>query len=424
MDDAAKTVREIADKFGEMQEQQKRFQTEFDKYKANGDPLALAKADALNDSVTEIDSQIKALQTAIEAEKSRADELEARMSAGYKPGDEREEKRQEHLSLFEKFFRTGGDPQSDEAMALRKFERKAVSTATGAAGGFAVPEIIGERISEFQKLYSPIRSIARVQVVGTSDYKELLDIGGEASGWAGDGDARTETATPSLRERAPTHGTLYCYPKASEESLEDIFFDVGNWLANKCGKEMAVQEGSAFITGDGTKKPTGFLNTAAVATDDDGSPTRGAEELQFVASGSAAALTADGLIDLVYKLNSMHRANGVFVMNSATTAEVRKLKDSQNQYLWQMGIAAGQPSTLLGYPVVTAEGMPDVAANALPVAFGDWQDGYLITDRASDLRISVDDNTTSPGFVKWYIRKRVGGILLNNNAIKVAKCFV
>lgn len=413
-------MQEIKQAFEELNKTVLEMRAEIDKAKGSSDPVALEKIEKLNAAIGELDAKHQELHKDMLAEKQLVEELEGRLSSNKSGFSEIDQKRNEHRELFVKWFRSRGPEFGTEAEQLKAFEKKDVTGTVPASGGFAVPEVIGSRIAEFQKLYSPIRQVARVVTTGTSDYKELVDIGGEDCGWIGETGTRTGTNTPSLRERAPTNGTLYAYPKATEESLDDIFFNVENWLSTKVAKQMARVEGEAFVLGDGTNKPTGFLNGTHTAISDEGSPTRGAEALQYVNSGAATALTGDGLIDLVYSLNSFHRAMGTFVMNSATTGAVRKLKDQQDQYLWAPGLQAGEPARLLGYPSLTVEGMPDIAASAYPIAFGDFEEGYLIADRVG-LRISVDNNLTTPGYVKWYIRKRVGGILLNNNAIKLQR---
>lgn len=206
-------------------------------------------------------------------------------------------------------------------------------------------------------------------------------------------------------------------PQVSEWSLDDIFFDVENWLAEEVASEFAQQEGDAVIRGNGSSKPTGMLNTTPVTTADFASPLRAAAAYQFIAStASPAGIAGDSLIDLVYTLNSAYRANAVWVMNSVTTGAVRKLKDADGQYLWAPGLAAGQPDRLLGYMVETWEDMDDIAINNFPIAIGDFRRAYVLADRVG-LRVTRD-NVTNVGFVRFYVRRREGGIVLNNDSIK------
>jgi HK97 family phage major capsid protein len=182
---------------------------------------------------------------------------------------------------------------------------------------------------------------------------------------------------------------------------------------------IAQGEGAAFVTGNGTSRPTGFLaGPAPVATAD---AARAFGTLQYIASGQAAALptSADVFYDMVYALRARYRSNARWVTSKLLLAAMRKYKDTTNQYLWQPSLVAGQPETFLGYGITEAEDMPAVAANAFPLAFGDFREGYLICDRVG-MRMTRDDITV-PGFVSFYIRKRVGGRLRNTQAIKLLR---
>jgi len=358
--------------------------------------------------------------------KKRLEEAEtrsARAGAGLIGGEQRNlsPAETENRSAFLNWVRDplDNDRQSELKRSEGALERRAVDTLTGAAGGFAVPEVIAREIARLSVDISPMRQVARVVTSGTADYKELVDVGGTEFGWAGETDARPETGSPGLFEVAPTFGMAYAYPKASEESLQDIFFNVEDWLISSASETIAKGEGAAFISGNGTKKPTGFLaGPAPLATAD---ATRAFGTLQFVASGGAAAMptSPDKFLDIVYALRAKYRGNARWMTSKIVLSDLRKYKDSDGQYLWQPALAAGQPERFLGYPVVEAEDMPAVAANAFPLAFGDFGEGYLIVDIAG-MRMTRDEITT-PGYLKFYVRKRVGGKIKNSEAIKLLK---
>jgi HK97 family phage major capsid protein len=300
-------------------------------------------------------------------------------------------------------------------------ERRAtqVVTSTGSAGGFALPEEIERTIARLQLDLSPIRQIATVRQVSTTDYKELFDVNGAAFEWVPEAGARSQTDTPNLAEVVPTMGTASARPRASEESLDDLFFDVESWLQQSVAEALAVGEGAAFIGGNGTNRPTGILaGPTPVATVD---ASRAFGTLQYIASGQASALptSADTFIDMVYSLRARYRANARWLTSKAILAALRKYKDSTGQYLWQASLSQAQPETFMGYPISEAEDMPAVAAGTFPLAFGDFKEGYLIVDRVGT-RVTRDDITV-PGFVQWYVRRRVGGKLRNTQAIKLLK---
>ncbi|WP_395329959.1 phage major capsid protein [Novosphingobium sp. BL-8H] len=301
----------------------------------------------------------------------------------------------------------------------RETELKSMSGMVASDGGYAVPREIDALISSRLKKVSPIRSIAQVVQTGTAGYRKLINVGGTASGWVSETGARTETATPSLAEIAPPTGELYANPAASQAMLDDAMFDVQSWLADEIAMEFARAEGAAFINGTGTNQPKGFLAAPTSSADD---AARAFGTLQFLVSGNASGFdTAPELklIDLVHALKGGHRQGANWVMNSKTLAVVRKLKAADGSFLWQPGLMDGQPNRLLGYPVVEAEDMPDVAANAVPIAFGNFRAGYLIAER-STTSILRDPYTNKP-FVNFYATKRIGGQVLDSDAIKLLK---
>jgi HK97 family phage major capsid protein len=392
------------------------------------DPITeekLKKIDAALDAFAEIKKQLETLET-------RRARPGADSGAGNKAESPEAEK---YRKVFLKWIRAPQDPQRQMEMrtaskALEKvsnvqdedgFESRAAQTvtSTGSAGGFALPEIIERQIQRLSVDISPIRQIATVRTVGSPDYKELFDVNGAAFEWVGEAGARSQTNTPDLAEVAPTFGLGSARPRASEESLDDLFFDVESWLTMSAAEAIAAGEGLAFVAGNGTNRPTGFLaGPAPVVTAD---ATRAFGTLQYVASGQAAALptSADTFYDLIYALRARYRANARWVTSKLVLSAFRKYKDTTNAYLWQPSLSQGQPESFMGYPITEAEDMPIVAANAFPLAFGDFREGYLIADRVG-MRMTRDE-ITLPGFVQFYIRKRVGGRLRNTQAIKLLR---
>lgn len=331
-----------------------------------------------------------------------------------------------HVDAFNDWLRS---PHSDarkanlnmeesEARKLGSFRAEG-NTLTGAAGGFAVPEPVADIIRERILQISPMRRLATNYQVTSTGTKFLVNRNNATSAWVGETDTRTGTAEPTLDNRAPTYGTVYGLVEATEELLLDSAVNVGEWFANAAIQQIAQAEGAAFVSGNGTNKPTGFLAGPTPVTT--GDATRASGTLQFVPSGAAAAISnPDCLTDLFFATKAQHRASGSWLMSSATAAIVAKLKDTDGRSIWQQSLSADNPSTLLGRPVFYDENMPAVAANAFPIAFGNFAAGYLITD-SGDLRVTVDDNITKPGYVRWYIRRRVGGVIYDSEAIKLLR---
>ena len=298
-------------------------------------------------------------------------------------------------------------------------ELKSLSGTVPADGGYAVPREIDALIARELSEISPIRAIAQVVQTGSAGYRKLVAKGAPASGWVSETAARPETATPTFAEIAPPSGELYANPAASQAMLDDAAFDLESWLASEIAMEFARAEGAAFVNGSGVNRPKGFLQAPVSAL---GDTTRAFGTLQYVGSGNATGFGAepDGkLIDLIHALKAGHRQGASWVMNSKTLAEVRKLKTADGAFLWQPGLVEGQPDRLLGYAVVEAEDMPDIAANAFPIAFGNFRHGYLIAERTAT-QILRDPFSNKP-FVHFYATKRIGGQVLDSAAIKLLK---
>ena len=301
----------------------------------------------------------------------------------------------------------------------RKAEIKSINGTVPTDGGYAVPREIDAMIAGQLRDLSPIRQIAQVVQVGSAGYRKLIATGGTASGWVAETDDRPETATPQFQEVAPPTGELYANPAASQAMLDDAAFDLEGWIASEIAGEFARAEGAAFVAGSGVNQPKGFMAAPASAADD---AARAFGTLQYVGSGDADGLGDAielSLIDLVHRMKAGYRQGASWVMNSSTLAEVRKLRTADGALLWQPGLVEGQPDRLLGYSIVEAEAMPDIAAGACPIAFGNFKAGYLIAERSAT-SILRDPFSNKP-FVHFYATKRVGGQVLDSNAIKLLK---
>ena len=318
----------------------------------------------------------------------------------------------EHKAAFDAYIRTG------EASGLRALEVKAMSIGSNADGGYLVPPEIEATIGQRLTAISPIRGIAGQRTISSNVYKKPFMTTGPAVGWVGETDARTQTASPVLDELTFPAMELYAQPAATANLLEDSAVNIDQWIAQEVEQVFAAQEGTAFVTGDGSNKPKGFLSYTTV---DNGAWSWG--NIGYVASGAAGAFAgsnpSDALIDLVYAVKAGYRQNGMFVMNRKTQSALRKFKDTTGQYLWQPPAIAGGKASLMTFPVVEAEDVPDIAANSLSIAFGDFNRGYLVVDRAG-VTVLRDPYSSKP-YVLFYTTKRVGGGVQDFDAIKVMK---
>ncbi len=314
----------------------------------------------------------------------------------------------EYKQAFLRHLRTGAP-----------LDRKAMSTGSDPDGGVLVPKQIDSEISKALREVSPMRQVARVIPVESGDFSMMHSTGGTGYAWVGETETRSETNTPQLQEITPPMGEIYAMPKVTQRLLDDNTFDLENWLQEEVVEAFGTGEGDAFQNGNGINKPRGILT---YSTDSAADGTRAENKLQYVASGQTGAFASanpfDKLVKLVHALKAPYRAGAVFLMNTNTLETVRYLKDGNGNYIWSADGTAGTPGTLLGYPVYEDAAMPDVAANSLSIAFGNFRRGYVIVDRITQM---LRDPFTAKPYVSFYTTRRVGGCVRDFRAIKLMK---
>ena len=351
------------------------------------------------------DQALTALRSEVEEVKSRL-ARSARVAPRPRIGAGATHQGLEMKSFVDGFLRQG-----------RESELKSMSIGSVADGGYAVPIELDQKIAQRLLRISPIRSISQVVQTSTANYRKLIGINGTVSGWVSETAARPVSASPQFAEISPPYGELYANPSASQAMLDDSMFDLESWLADQIAREFARAEGAAFVSGTGINQPVGFLSAPTSEANDANRPFG---TLQYIASANATGLDAqpdDHLLDMVMSLNPGHRQGAVWVMNASTIAQIRKVKDAMGDYIWQPSFMDGQPDRLLGYPVIEAADMPNIGAGNVPIAFGNFQNGYLITERTGT-RILRDPYTNKP-YVNFYATRRLGGQVLDSDAIKL-----
>ncbi len=372
------------------------------------DAIERRSADVLHEE------KVARIDAALDHQARRLDEL-ALKAARPQLGSERAVSTvsaREHKSAFDAYIRSG------ESAGLRALEVKAMSIGTPADGGYLVPEEVEHEIGKRLAAISPIRSIASVREISSNTYKKPFMTAGPATGWVGETASRPQTNSPTLDELSFPAAELYAMPAATTALLEDSAVNIDAWIATEVEQVFAAQEGTAFVNGDGTNKPKGFLQYDKVA---EASWAWGS--IGFIETGAAGAFPTatptDPLIDLVYALKAGYRQNASFVMNRKTQSAIRKLKDDDGHYLWQPPSQVGMRAGLLTFPVVEAEDMPNMASNSYSIAFGDFNRGYLVVDRQG-VRVLRDPYSAKP-YVLFYTTKRVGGGVQDFDAIKLLK---
>jgi len=295
--------------------------------------------------------------------------------------------------------------------------RNLMEVGSDPAGGYTVTPDMSGRI--LKKIFdtSPARKLFSAVTIGTDAIEGLIDRDDLDTGWVGEKQARPETGTPELGKWRIDVNEQYAMPKVTQKLLDDSGFDIEGWLSGKVADKFVRSENTAFFAGDGVSKPRGMLTYGTAATDD---KTRAWQVFQYIASGGTSTITdTNFLINLVMSLGAEYRANAGWTMNRKTLGYLRTLKDGDGNYLWQPDFTKLLGGTLLGYSITEAEDMPDMASNALSIAFGDFKAAYQIVDRTG-IRV-IRDNITEKGFVKLYTAKRVGGDALDFDAVKFMK---
>jgi len=321
---------------------------------------------------------------------------------GKKAVDVNEDSLLAYQKSFESYMRT------KEEKFMSPDSLKALQVGSDADGGYTVtPAIAAQMIKRLFEI-DPIRSLASVQTISTDALEIFADYDEPSVGWEGETENSSETDTPTFnKKRIPVH-VLSAKPRATQTLLDDSAVNIESWLGMKIAEKFGRTEAAAFVSGNGVGKPRGFLTYANGTT---------FGTVERVALGAAAAITADGLMDLRYSLIEQYLDRASWLVNRTTLRDIMKLKDGNGEYLWSPGLRDNNRSTLLGLPVRMSTSMPTVAAGALSVALASWQDAYQIVDRMG-ITVQRDPYTAKP-FVEFYTRKRVGGDVTNFSAIKL-----
>lgn len=310
---------------------------------------------------------------------------------------------------FSNFIRSGAD----------NFLKKSLNENSDKDGAVLLPQNILQKIDDKLSYLSPMRNISKVTTISSSSIDILVDEKLPGANWCAENSERKETTSPELKKIKINVHELCAKPKASQALLDDAQIDVENWLIEKISENFAMLEDEAFINGDGKNKPRGFLKCKTSLENEAGS-------LQYFLSGAkgkfANSETAlNTLIEMVCSLKPHHVKNAAWIMSRSALAEIRKIKNNDGTSIWQMSMSEATPATLLGYPVVIDDNMPPLneEEGTFSVAFGDFSSGYQIIDRQG-LSVLRDPYTSKP-FVEFFASKRVGGDVVDFDAIKLLK---
>jgi HK97 family phage major capsid protein len=358
--------------------------------RGSADPLTIQQIDRLNHQLDVCQSELESLKAinkrpAVEGIKTSYHENSSYQTA------------------FSSYLRSGS--VSD----LESVQYKSLSSQTSDRdGGYLITSRMSESIFQFSDSESPMRKLATVTTVSGDALELIEDPTEELCGWTEDMNEileRTSSSSLSSKKIINVH-ELYAQPKATQKMLDDPRVDVEKWLADRLAYAFNTYENKAFIHGDGLSKPRGILTY-----------TDGDNRLQKIFTNESGKINADSLIHLFFSLKSKYTNNAKFLLSREALQQIRLLKNSNGQYLWQAGLSESTPANILGAEFLVSSEMPDVGSGKTPIAFGDFKQGYQIVDRQG-IRILRDPYTLKP-FVKFYSTKRLGGDVIDSNAIKL-----
>ena len=369
------------------------------KIEAKVDPLDLAKFDAISASVLDLQAALDKMATQAAATRIGGGDITPLVDA-------------EYSTKFAAYFRDGAG-EGDIKAAQKTGPRAALSEGSSANGGYTTPVEWDRTITDKLKLVSPMRQEASIQSISTIGFSKVFNDRSVGSGWVGEVAARPATTTPGLSSLTWPVGEIYANAAASQDLLDDSLINIADWLTGEVEYEFARQEGIAFLSGDGVNKPSGLLSYVTGGTN---AATHPFGAIATTPSGAVGAYTTDALVSLIYSLPAMFQANAKFYANRSSMSALMKLKNGQGNYIWQPSFQAGQPSTLMAAPIVDMPDMPNVASGLASILYGDMKRTYLIVDRMGT-RVLRDPFTNKP-YVQFYCTKRVGGAVMNPEAMK------
>jgi HK97 family phage major capsid protein len=371
------------------------FNRQFETFKQENDArLERIEKKRAVDSVTE--EKIDRLSASLDEVQQRYEDMRYRQTRPALQGtyhDDLSPGERQHKSAFIDYMRSG------DMSGYKGLDLKALSAGSPTDGGALVTPATETEILRRMSLASPIRSLATVQSISTATYRKAYSTTGPGAGWIGETAARPQTSSQVIADMNFPTMELYAMPAATQTLIDDAAVNIEQWVAEEIQVVFAEQEGSAFVNGDGVTRPLGFLTPPKIAQS---SWSWG--KMGYLVTGTSGAFNAtapsDVLVDLIYATKPGYRQNSTFVMNRRTQAAIRKIKATTGEYLWQPPATLGQTATLMNFPVVEAEDMPDIAADAFSVAFGNFARAYLIVDRIG-IRVLRDPFSNKP-YVMFY----------------------
>lgn len=353
---------------------------------------------ALGDLTKTVNDRLDALDKKADTSAlvARLDKLEAKANRPAGGGDDRKTELTDARKAFGTYLRLGPAAPADEL--------KTLTVSSDPQGGYLAPAEMATEFIRNLVQFSPIRAVASVRTTVAPSVIYPTRTGVTNAKWKGETQTQ-ETSEPGFGQAEVIVREINTFVDISNNLLADSAGAAEAEVRLALEEDFGQKEALAFISGDGVLAPEGIMTASGIGE---------------TANGSTTVLSADALINLMYALPAMYRNAGTWAMNGTTLATIRKIKDTAGQYLWQPSLQAGQPETILGRPVVEMVDMPDVAANAYPIIFGDWS-GYRIVDRVG-LSVLVNPYVQATnGITRMHATRRVGGRVLQTAKFRKLK---
>lgn len=295
------------------------------------------------------------------------------------------------------------------ADAPENMDYKALSIADDTLGGyFALPEIVMGELIKAVTLVSPFRALANVRTTSANSVKLPVRTAPTAAAWTTETGTRTASTNPAFGMREVMTHEMYALMLMSRQLSEDSAFDFEAEMRDEFSTQFAKLEGAAFINGTGNGQPLGILNDTNLTN-----------SANYTAAGGATLTSADPIITLVHDLKSAYAPSARLVFNRKTLGVIRKLKDSQNRYIWEPGLPNGNPPTIVDMPYTEMPDMPDIASNAFPIGLGDWKRCYTVVDRTTIAVQRLDELYATSAQIGILAYKRVGGQVVLTEAARL-----
>jgi HK97 family phage major capsid protein len=309
---------------------------------------------------------------------------------------ERPEITSHHTSSMDSFMRH----------SIQSEEKKSFSSDDADTGAMLItPEKYHQIINAIAS-YSPIRRLASVDTISSNALDVVISNALFDSGWVGESEGRADTKNPHLIQKRIHVHELYAQPKTTQRLLDDTFINIESWLTARIVESFAAAENASFVLGDGRSKPTGILNYRD-------------DIIERIEARNVDKVLVDDLLNLINSMREEYISNATMIMNRRTISEIQKIRDDNGRFIWQPSMSDKLPATIFGIPVVCVNDIPTIHPKTDTIVIADFKSGYKIVDR-KDISIMKDPYTDKP-FVKFYATKRVGGDVVNPNAIKILR---